>query len=244
VSTACEVDRLAAGGASRRKLCRAPFYIDFSRFEARPLDAAALRRRLLGTTYKNIVLYVGRFARQKDVPTLIRAIPAVLHRHPRTLFVLAGDGPERAVIEKMIGSLNLAGNVLLPGGISYDEIASYFAASDIFCITSLYEGTCMVLHEAAICRLPVVATRFAGARDFIRNGTNGFTTEIGDHAEIGRKLCLLLGSAAVRREMGENNHAVVTEHFTPRQALDAYKNMFLLARSMLHRGRSTGARKP
>jgi glycosyltransferase involved in cell wall biosynthesis len=150
----------------------------------------------------------------------------VLDDVPGALFLLVGSGPETMRIRKLIHFLRLDDHVRLMGGVPYSEVKRYYPISDIFCITSLYEGTCMVLEEAAAARLPVVATDFAGANDLIRNGENGFIVPVGDAAAVAERVAWLLQHESERIRMGEANHRMVEENFSRAAALKKCEEMF------------------
>jgi len=224
VSTEAEVSNLVKRDYRKEKIIKVPFYIDFEKFEL-PVSAEDLRKDLLGEAFDKIVLFVGRFAKQKDLPTLIKAAGLVIKNKPRTLFLSIGYGPELSAIVKEIDSSGLAANFKILGKVRYNEMAKYYLASDIFCITSLYEGTCMVLLEAGICGLPIVATKFAGAVDLVKNGVNGFLAEIGDYKEVSEKVSFLLERSNEVRVMGENNRRIIKEDFTREGALKKFQEL-------------------
>ncbi len=224
VSTRTEIENWRRRRNDGNKLFNAPFYIDFAPFVAVSPNQE-LRRRLLGKSYDRIALYVGRFAKQKDLLTLVRAIREAVKDNYKTHFVLLGDGPELERIKKLIAELGVGVNISLPGKVSYDKIAEYFLAADLFVISSIYEGTCMVLHEAAICGLPVVATEFAGAVDYVEPGKNGYLTPIGDYRELAKKINLVLKNKEKAKEMGDFARNKVKKEFNRELALEKYQKM-------------------
>ena len=225
VSTETEITNFSKQGFNKKKIIHAPFYIDFSKFETADFDQN-LRNELLADKFDSIVLFVGRVALQKDLATYMKTIAEATKENPRILFLLIGSGPEFDNIKKLIKELGIEENVSLLGKIDYKEVGKYYKISDIFCATSIYEGTCMTLHEAAICKLPIVATRFAGARDLIQDGENGFLSEIGDYKAIAKNINYLAKNKEKIKEMGEKNYNIIKKNFTREQALIKYKKMF------------------
>lgn len=200
VSTKWEKQRLATY-PDFPEIWHVPFYIDPELFLARP--SGDLRKQFLGDDFDFIVLSVGRLSTQKDPLTLIDAAALVIEKHPRTLFLLAGEGPMRESIENKIELLGIGFNVMLLGAVPYEKMPELHQTADLFAIASLYEGTCMALHEAAVSKKPLVATRFAGAKDLILNGKNGFRVPIGDSREMANRISTLLSDADLRHEMGK-----------------------------------------
>jgi len=107
-----------------------------------------------------IILTSGRFAKQKDYPTLLRAFKLVREQVDARLIIL-GDGPERLNIEKDIMNLEIAEFVSLKGSVRDPE--TYYKQADVFVLTSLWEGFPNVLVEALSYGIPVVATDSLGA---------------------------------------------------------------------------------
>jgi glycosyltransferase involved in cell wall biosynthesis len=112
------------------------------------------------------LLFVGRFAKQKNLPRLIEAIslvqrPVVLH--------LVGDGETRPDVERQVARLGLT-NVVLHGEVPRDKIVAHYSAADIFVLPSNREGMPMALLEAMAAGLPVVASDVQGLREFVGDG--------------------------------------------------------------------------
>lgn len=216
VSTRVEVEAMRAAGFEHAYYV--PFYI----------DQAALAERLPrepdqdGDTSVR-VLFVGRLAKQKNLETLLAAAAKLRGNEPRVTVTIVGDGPERERLETIAREHGVEKMVTFTGAVAYEEVMRYFAASDIFCLTSIYEGTCMVLHEAAVARLPIVASEVAGARDLIRDGENGFLAPIGDSDAVAEALARLAADRALRERFGTRIHERVTSEFTRERALERFR---------------------
>ncbi|MFN2505178.1 MAG: glycosyltransferase family 4 protein [Acidimicrobiales bacterium] len=109
------------------------------------------------------MLFVGRLARQKNVPRLLRAVASA--RAPLEL-VLVGDGDDRPRLERLIGDLALT-NVRLVGAQFGQPLVDWYGWADAFILTSDREGTGLVLLEAMAAGVPVIANDVAGIRDTI-----------------------------------------------------------------------------
>ena len=181
----------------------------------------------MGDKFSSMVLFIGRIAKQKDVVTLVKAAKKVISKRKDVLFMIIGAGPEYNNIKKMVKKLDLSENIIMPGKIDYREVKKYYSTADIFVTTSIYEGTCMTLHEAAICRLPIVATKFAGARDFIIDNENGLLAEIGDDEKIAENIEILVNNKSLSQKMGANGYERVKKEYSREQALEKYYQMFV-----------------
>ena len=112
-----------------------------------------------------IVLASGRFAVQKDYPTLLRAFARVRSEREIRLLIL-GDGPLRAEIENLVEALGISESVELLGYV--DDPDAYYSRASVFVLASRWEGFPNVLVEALAAGLPVVATdSLGGSRDIL-----------------------------------------------------------------------------
>ena len=107
-----------------------------------------------------IVLASGRFALQKDYPTLLRAYQLVASKCEARLVIL-GDGPRRGEIEALIDELGIRPLVTLAGYVS--DTDDYYSRASIFVLSSRWEGFPNVLVEALSFGVPAVVTDGKGA---------------------------------------------------------------------------------
>lgn len=129
-----------------------------------------------------VILGVGRLSRAKDFPTLIRAF-AELRRHRPARLVILGDGEDRAELEALVVTLGLDDAVALPG--FRDDAAAFMAASDLFVLSSAWEGLPTVLIEALAAGTRVVSTDCpSGPREILQNGRLGALVPVGDAAAL------------------------------------------------------------
>lgn len=200
VSTHLEYDKLSRY-AGLPQLWLVPFVIDPARYIS--TDTKGWRTRVMGATFDTIVLTVGRFIPQNDHNTLLDAAKIVVDAAPRTRFVLVGEGPLYETVQKKIEQMGLQRNIIQFGHVPADQIPALHNSADIFAMTALYEGSCMPLQEAAVCGKPMVTTDFAGARDLIIPGENGFIAPVGDSTQLAMHLLTLIRNRQLHTAMGQ-----------------------------------------
>ncbi len=122
----------------------------------RPLDRQATRRRLglEGPT----LISVGHLIERKGHNFIIEAMP----RLPEFTLLIAGEGPERANLERLIAQHGLGGRVRLLGARPQAELPELYGAADALILASSREGWANVLLEAMACGTPVIATEIWG----------------------------------------------------------------------------------
>jgi glycosyltransferase involved in cell wall biosynthesis len=125
-----------------------------------------------------VLLGVGRFAEQKDFPTLIRAFYRARGHGPMRLMIL-GDGPARPALNALISELNLEADVSLPGFV--ENPYAYMSKAALFILSSRWEGLPTVLIEALFCGVSVISTDCpSGPREILADGQHGVLVPVGD----------------------------------------------------------------
>ncbi len=129
-----------------------------------------------------VIVGAGRFQRQKDFPTLIRAFARVRAHRPCRLVIL-GDGGGLAKLEALVAELELAEDVDLPG--FQPNPYPFLARADLFVLSSAWEGSPNVLTEAMALGTPVVSTDCpSGPRELLDGGRYGPLVPVGDAAAL------------------------------------------------------------
>ncbi|MBC2593591.1 glycosyltransferase [Ruficoccus amylovorans] len=148
-----------------------PTGIDPERF--RPAEPQAVRERLGIPADAFTLGHVGRLAPEKNLPYLMEAVTAFLRKNESCHFLVVGYGPEE---EKMRASAEKAGigpRCHFAGKLEGQDLADAYHALDLFVFSSKSETQGMVLAEAMTCGKPVVALDAPGAREVVRDGSNG-----------------------------------------------------------------------
>lgn len=114
-----------------------------------------------------VVVHAGRMAPEKNYPLLFECFAAMRAANPRCRFVLVGDGPLRAKLERDHPEC------VFTGFVPRDELARHYASADIYVHASLTETFGNVLTEAMASGLAVVGFDYAAARQFVQHGHNG-----------------------------------------------------------------------
>jgi phosphatidylinositol alpha-1,6-mannosyltransferase len=197
---------------------------DFPRFLK--ANGSLVRVRYLDGRYRRLVLFVGRLVPSKDLLTLLRAVPLVLEDHPRTLFLLVGDGPLGRALRDRVKQARLSDSVHFAGAVPYEQIPDYFAACDVFVLPSVYEGNARVLAEAAAAARPTVCTDVSGARDTIVDGKTGFIVPVGDHEALAGRLSTLLGDPELATRMGQQARQHILRLYDPERLLAGFRELW------------------
>jgi phosphatidyl-myo-inositol dimannoside synthase len=163
-----------------------------------------------------IILTVGRWAareRYKGVDALILAVARLHGTIPDVQLVAVGSGDDLPRLRSIAAKQQVADRVHFREGLSKEELASCYAAADVFALPSTGEGFGLVFLEAMAFGKPVVGAEAGGITDLIRDGSNGLLIPPNDPDALARGLSRLLGDEALQRKMGECGAAMVRREY-------------------------------
>jgi glycosyltransferase involved in cell wall biosynthesis len=136
-----------------------------------PREPADARRALGLPPDATIILSVGGLNEGKGHHRVVAQLPELARRFPALLYVIVGGerpgDSSRALIESVAARLGVSNRVRLVGERPHDEIASWLAAADLFCLATRSEGWANVLLESLACGTPVVSTRVGGNAEIV-----------------------------------------------------------------------------
>jgi colanic acid/amylovoran biosynthesis glycosyltransferase len=127
---------------------------------------------------------VGRLCEAKGQLLLIAAVARLKAAGIECELVLAGDGPLRAEIEKLIDEHGLNSQVRITGWISSNRVRSEILSARALILPSFAEGLPVVLMEAMALRRPVLSTYVAGIPELVISGENGWLFAAGSVEEL------------------------------------------------------------
>ena len=159
-----------------------------------------------------LIVCVARLQGEKDIATLLRAMPDVLRAAPDAHCLIAGQGDLQDELEGLRGELGLDARVRLLGFVS--DVPALMAAADVFCLPARAEPFGLVLVEAMAARLPVVAAREGGPVEIVEDGVTGSLVPPQDTAALAAALTELVQDPERARAMGELGRLHYKERFT------------------------------
>lgn len=193
----------------RESLVVIPNGVDDSTFRpASPEDKAAARQRLGLPAGAFVVGGMGRLAHEKN----FSALAELAQRHERVVFVIAGSGPEDAMLKDKAVRLGVHDRVTFLGAVT--DRTGFYHALDVFILPSLHEGLPMALLEAMASRVPVLASRLEGIAAALVEGEEGLLAEAGSIGELSEKLATLENDAALRVKLASAAQAKAAAQYS------------------------------
>lgn len=168
-------------GVPRERLYEFPYEPDYSLFAgSESFELEAARRRYGLREGKRFLLFAGRMVEAKRPDLLLDAFEGIAGARPEWELVMAGDGPLRRELEGRCSSA-LRRRIHWLGFIADSkELATVYAACDVFVLPSDFEPWGVVLTEAATLMALVASSTTGAAADVIEEGVNGRTFLRGD----------------------------------------------------------------
>ncbi len=183
------------------------------------VERDAARRSWSGAPEEPLIGCVGYLLPEKGQETLIRAVPLFGGRAARSRVVLAGDGADRARLERLARELGVAQRVRFAGHV--EDIEAVYRALDVFVFPSLAEPLGSSLLAAMAHALPVVASGSGAVPEIVREGENGLLAPAGDPAAFAAAVSRLLEDPALARTLGEAARKTVEERFSDARMVEA-----------------------
>lgn len=135
-------------------------------------------RERYGINPEDVVLITtSRITEEKNIQFLIKSFLLIKKSCKNSKFIIIGDGAAKKTLEKLTIKLDVYKDVFFTGHIKKEDVIRLFQASDIFIFSSLTETQGIVVIEAIISGLPVVAIKSNGIEDIVQNDKNGILTE-------------------------------------------------------------------
>jgi glycosyltransferase involved in cell wall biosynthesis len=144
-------------------------------------DQTLLSKQSIALTKKikdhQVLLYVGRLGKEKNIKFLIDAFYRILPNNPDSKLILVGDGPARAELEEYAKRLKITENVIFTGFIERESLAEYYAMARVFIFASKVESQGLVILESMTCGIPVVAIGEMGTKELMGGDNGGFMVQ-------------------------------------------------------------------
>ncbi|OTA49466.1 glycosyltransferase family 4 protein [Limosilactobacillus reuteri] len=122
-------------------------------------EIADLRAKLGYGEETPVLLSLSRLAYEKNIHSLIEAMPDILAHKPDAQLLIVGDGPARHTLERQVREMQLNDNISFAGEISNDEVYHYYQMADVFVSASDSESQGLTYDEALASDLPIVVMR-------------------------------------------------------------------------------------
>lgn len=181
---------------------------DIKKFRKKANEQAS---HLLDDEQATTILTVSRLLKRKGYVESIQAIKKVINRYPNLQYLIAGEGHDRKLFEKLIYDLNLQDNVKLLG--NRNDIPGLLKTADLFLFPSHYEGQGGALVEAMIMGTPILASRIPVIEESVKENYSARLFRLKDVDDIAKQILWALSHPEEMRKLGENARMEANERF-------------------------------
>jgi glycosyltransferase involved in cell wall biosynthesis len=183
------------------------------------------RRELQIDEARVVGALVARIDGLKGHDTLLHALARLQLEEARVTILIAGDGTERANMERLAYDLGLTTAMVRFLGFRTD-VADLLAASDFFVLPSLTEGLPLSILEAMTHGLPTVATAVGGIPELILHGQHGLLVPVQSPVELAEAIAQIAANPEERRALGRSAYTRVRETFSFEQMTELYDDLY------------------
>ena len=174
-----------------------------------------------------VLLAVGRLHEVKDHAFLVRCCWELKRRGLEFLCLIAGEGPERASLERLIDQLQLTREVKLLGHVLREDLDAYYAMADLVVLTSRSEGIPLVLMEAMSHEKAVLAPSITGIPELVVHGKTGFLYQPSNPMDFVARVLAICAQGDSIEPVRRAARRHVLEHFNREKNLRSLGEVFL-----------------
>lgn len=175
-------------------------------------------------TDSKIVLAVGRLRAEKGMDQLLHIWKKTSSHHHDWKLIIAGDGPDKQMLAKLVKDLELSDSVRFLGAVK--NVNELYQNASIFCLTSRFEGFGMALAEAQTFGIPSIAFDCECGPSEILNCDNGVLIPTENTAQFSSALLTLIENVELRKKMSINARTKAQE-FTVDKVIATWENYLL-----------------
>lgn len=200
--TRSDAHEVARFGCPQEKIRIIPNAVDTELFRPRPDQEE-----------DGMILWAGRFVREKGLEYLIEAAKEITARHHEVKLILAGDGPQRPKIMSLAHEFGLNESIIFTGALPKEQIAELLGKASIFVLPSLKEGLPKALLEAMAAGKAVVASDIPGVDEIIENHRNGLLVPPKNSERMAEAIAKLLIDGGLRERIGSEARRLVLKRY-------------------------------
>lgn len=169
-------------------------------------------------------LTVAELHPRKGIHVLLEAIEALVKTKKNLHFAIAGDGPQRKILEKLIAKRGLNNTVTLLG--RQKNIPYLMKTADFFVLPSVREAFGMVILEAMVSGLPIIASKTGGIPEIIKNEKTGLLVPPNNPEKLAEAIQKLISSKKLREKFIKNSSTLVEKKFSAKIMARNYEKLF------------------
>lgn len=180
-------------------------------------EQMALRKQLGIDEERFVIISAGSCSITKNHSAIIEAVAIVKKQYPNIMYLHLGHGAQETQEKRLALEKGIEDNIIFLG--NKFNVRDYLIASDVFVMTSKFEGLSIAAIEAMGCKLPVILYDSPGLRDLIKENDNGFLIKH-DPVILSEKIIQFYNNRDLIKEKGTNALNFATSNFSMPKCVD------------------------
>jgi N-acetyl-alpha-D-glucosaminyl L-malate synthase BshA len=218
VSESLRADTLSALGV-KRQIDVIPNFLECNVYRRKP-DPDLRERLCPADRYDALVVHISNLRPVKRVDVALEVFRRI-RRRVRARFLVVGEGPDRADVERRAAEYALEDDVAFPG--VQDDAVRLLSISDLFLLPSIQESFGLAALEAMACGVPVVASRVGGLPEIIEDGVTGFVCAPDDVDGMAERGVALLTDPNLHARVAANAVSMVGTKYCTERIVPLYE---------------------
>lgn len=183
-------------------------------------------RRIWGVSKDALVVGgIGRLHPQKNFRLFLEVAAEVSARFPQAVFVIAGDGQDRALLEDLSRKLGIHEKVRFLGFVK--ELRELYLVMDVLLFPSLFEGTPLTIFGALAVGLPVVASRVDGIAETLKDGKDALLVPPQDKELFVQAVCQMLEDRQMAKRLALTGQETVRQLYSAEAMVNKVESLYL-----------------
>jgi glycosyltransferase involved in cell wall biosynthesis len=158
-------------------------------------------------------VYLGRLVFYKNLEVILRAFAIVAKKYPDTKLVIAGDGPHKESLQKIVKKLEIVNNIEFAGYVTPQQKSKLLAESNALLFPSKIEGFGLVMLEAFQQNRPVLVSDIPPMSDIVENEKTGIVIDSEDEEKWADQIISLINNPQKSDQMGKDGNLVLKEKY-------------------------------
>ncbi|MEA3432652.1 MAG: glycosyltransferase family 4 protein, partial [candidate division WOR-3 bacterium] len=185
-----------------------------------------LRKKYNLADHEVILTNIGYFNEQKAQDDLLKAFKKVVNQRVDIRLFIVGWGRLENKLKNLAKRLGIEQKVIFTGKLTRDQVFEVLSVSDLFVLSSHWEGLAIVIAEAMALSKPVISTGTEGSDEIIENGKTGVLVPIKRPEILAQAILDLLEKPDLMAQMGKRGLERVTKYFNCDQYIKGYEAFY------------------
>jgi glycosyltransferase involved in cell wall biosynthesis len=200
------------------------WYNDIRFYPSNNLEIIQIKKKLNLTINSFIIISIGGCSEIKRHTDIIKAFEIVQKKIPNCIYLHLGTGCAEANEIELANKLNISDKIIFCGNKS--NVRDYLIVSDLYLMTSKFEGISITTIEAMACRIPTILYNVPGLKDFNNYGLNSIIINE-DYQELAQKIIYYNNNYSITEKYSTNAFNMVKNTFSMNKNAELINNLYI-----------------